>query len=99
MTTAVERAIPAGNIPRAQSPMKFLTLRELNQTTETQLPATTGGVTIPDPSDTLGDPVVQQSVRKLIATARQLVAYRNAPGSGVTATYESLDDTGRVQLS
>ena len=60
LTTAVERAIPAGNIPRGQSPMEFLTLRELNQKTETQLPATTGRVTIPDPSDTLGDPVVEQ---------------------------------------
>ena len=29
--------------------------RELTQTTDTRLPATTGRVTIPDPSDTLGD--------------------------------------------
>ena len=29
--------------------------RELSQTTDTRLPATTGRVTIPDPSDTLGD--------------------------------------------
>ena len=55
--------------------------------------------TIPDPSDTLGDPVVEQTVRKLIETAGRLVANKNAPGSGVTAPYGTIDDTGRVQLS
>ena len=79
--------------------MEFLTPRELSQTTETRHPATTGRVTIPDPSDTLGDPVVEQTVRKLIETAGRLVANRNASGSGVTAPYETIDDTGRVQLS
>ena len=44
-------------------------------------------VTIPDPSDTLGDPVVEQTVRKLLETTGRLVANRNAPGSGVTAPY------------
>ena len=34
-------------------------------------------------------------MRKLIKT----VANRNAPGSGVTAPYGTIDDTGRVQLS
>ena len=58
-----------------------------------------GRVTIPDPSDTLGDPVVEQTVRKLLETAGRLVANRNAPGSGVTAPYGRLDDTGRVELS
>ena len=82
LTTAVERTIPARNIPRGQSPMEFLTPRELSQTTtETRLPPTTGRVTIPDPSDT------------------RLVANRNAPGSGVTAPYGTIDDTGRVQHS
>ena len=38
-------------------------------------------------------------MRKLLETAGQLVANRKAPGSGVTATYGSIDDTGRVQLS
>ena len=99
LTTAVEKVIPTRNIPRGQSPMELLTPRELSQTTETRLPATTGQVTIPDPSDTLGDPVVEQTVKKLIETARRLVAYRNAPGSGVTAPYGAIDDTGRVQLS
>ena len=59
----------------------------------------TNRVTIPDPSDTLGDPVVEQTVRKLIETAGRLVANKNAPGSGVTAPYGTIDDTGRVQLS
>ena len=54
---------------------------------------------IPDPSDTLGDPVVEQTVRKLIETAGRLVANKNAPGSGVTAPYGTIDDTGRVRLS
>ena len=68
------------------------TLRELSQ-------ATTQRVTILDPSDTLGDPVVEQAVRKLIKTAGRLVANRNAPGSGLTAPYGRIDDTGRVELS
>ena len=78
LTTAVEKAIPTRDIPRGQSPMELLTPREKSQTTETRLPATTGRVTVPDPSDTLGDPVVEQTVRKLIETAGRLVANRNA---------------------
>ena len=99
LTTAVEKVIPARDIPRGQSPMELLTPREMSQTTETQLPAETNRVTIPDPSDTLGDPVVEQTVRKLIETAGRLVANKNAPGSGVTAPYGTIDDTGRVRLS
>ena len=99
LTTAVQKVIPARDIPRAQSPMELLTPREMSQTTETRLPAETNRVTIPDPSDTLGDPVVEQTVRKLIETAGRLVANKNAPGSGVTAPYGTIDDTGRVQLS
>ena len=99
LTTAVEKVIPARSIPRGQSPMELLTPREMCQTTETRLPATTGRVTIPDPSDTLGDPVVEQTRMKLIETAGRLVANRNAPGSGVTAPYGTVDDIGRVQLS
>ena len=60
LTTAVEKVIPAMSVPRGQSPMELLTPREMSQTAETRLPATTGRLTIPDPSDTLGDPVVQQ---------------------------------------
>ena len=99
LTTAVEKVIPARSDPRGQFPMELLTPREMSQTTETQLPTKTCRVTIPDPSDTLGDPVVQQTVRKLIETAGRLVANKNAPGSGVTATYGTIDDTGRVRLS
>ena len=91
--------ISARNIPRGLSPMELLTPRELSQMTETRPPATTGPVTFPDPSDTLGDPVVEQTVRKLIETAGRFVTKRNAPGSGVTASYGAIDDTGRVQLS
>ena len=99
LTTAVEKVIPARSIPRGQSPMELLTPREMSQTTETRLPTATDRVAIPDPSDTLGDPVVEQTVRKLIATAGRLVANKNAPGSGVTAPYGTIDDTGRVRLS
>ena len=99
LTTAVEKVIPTRDIPRGQSPMELLTPREMSQTTETRLPTTTGRVKIPDPSDTLVDPVVEQTVRKLIETAGRLVANRNAPGSGVTAPYGTIDDMGRVQLS
>ena len=52
-----------------------------------------------DQSNTLGDTVVEQMARKLIETAGRLVADRNAPGSGVTAPYRTIDDTGRVELS
>ena len=99
LTTAVEKVIPARDIPRGQSPMELLTPREMSQTTETRPPVETNRVTIPDPSDTLGDPVVEQTVRKLIETAGRLVANKNAPGSGVTAPYGTIDDTGRVRLS
>ena len=99
LTTAVEKVIPARDIPRGQSPMELLTPREMSQTTETRLPAETNRVTIPDPSDTLGDPVVEQTVRKLIETAGRLVANKNAPGSGVIAPHGTIDDTGRVRLS
>ena len=99
MTTAVEKAIPARNVPHGQSPMELLTPRELSQSTKMRLPATTGRVTIPDPSDTLGDRVVEQTVRKLIETAGRIVANRKAPDSGMTAPYGRIDDTGRVELS
>ena len=79
--------------------MELLTPREMSETTETQLPTATGRVTIPDPSDTLGDTVMELTMRKLIETAGRLVAKKNAPGSGVTAPYGTVDDTGRVQFS
>ena len=91
--------IPTRDIPRGQSPMELLTAREMSQTIEMRLPAATGRVIILEPSDTLGDPVVEQTMRKLIETAGRLVAHMNAPGSGVTAPYGIINDTGRVQLS
>ena len=99
LTTAMEKVIPARNIPRGQSSMELLTPREMSQTTETWLPTETNRVTIPDPGDTLGDPVVEQTVRKLIETAGRLVANKNAPGSRVTAPYGTIDDAGRLRLS
>ena len=99
LTTAVEKVIPARSIPGGQSPMGLLTPREMSQTTETRLPTATGRVTIPDPSGTLGDPVVEQTVKRLIETAGRLVANKNAQGSGVNAPYGTIDDTGRVRLS
>ena len=69
LKTAVERVIPARSVPRGQSPMELLTPREMSQTTETRPLTTIGRVTIPDPSDTLGDPVVEQTMRKLMETA------------------------------
>ena len=42
---------------------------------------------------------MEQTLRKLIEAAGRLVANRNAPGSGVTAPYGTIDDMGRVQLS
>ena len=54
---------------------------------------------IPDPSDTLGDPVVERTIQQLVGTAGRFVAYRSVPGSGVTAPYGTIDDIGRVELS
>ena len=77
---AVEKMIPTRNNPHRQSPMEVLTPRDLSQMTETRLPATTGRLTMPDPSDTLVDPVEEQTVRKLIETAGRVVDNGNAPG-------------------
>ena len=99
LKTVVEKAIPARSDPRGQSPMKLLTPREISQTTETRLPAATCRLTVPDPSDTLGDPVVEQTVKRLIETAGGLVASKNAQGSGLTASCGTIDDAGRVRLS
>ena len=99
LEAAREKMIPSRRDPRGRSPMELLTPREMSQTMETRLPATTGRVTIPDPSDTLGDPVVEQTMQRLIETAGRLVASKGTRGSGVTAPYGTIDDAGRVQLS
>ena len=96
LTTAVERTIPARDVPRGQSTMELLMLREHGQTTEVRVPTATGRVTIPDPSDT---PVVEQTVQKLIETAGRQVVNRSEPASGVTAPYGTMEDTCRVELS
>ena len=105
LTTSVEKVIPARNILRGQSPMELLTPREMSQTTETRLPTETNRVTIPDPSDTLGDPVVEQTVRKLInswTTGRQQECARfrgdctlwNDRRRGQSTTLPDRDQTG-----
>ena len=99
MATAVERSLPAGSVPRGQSPMKLLTARELSLTTEVQTPAAPNRVTISDPSDTLGDPLVEGTLRQLVVTTGRLVADKSVPGSGVTAPYGKIDDSGNLELS
>ena len=69
LTKAVEKSIPARDVPRGQSLMELLTPRELRQTTEVRIPTAAGRVTTPDPRDTLVDPVVEQTKQKLIETA------------------------------
>ena len=96
--TAVEKTITARDVPRAQSPMELLTPRELSQTTEERIPTAADRVTFPDPSDTLDDPVAEQAVQKLIKTSGRLFVKRNLTGSGVSAPYGKIDNTGRVEL-
>ena len=79
--------------------MELLTPLELSLTTEVRTPAASGRVTIPDPSDTLDDPVVERTMRQLKETTGRLVANRIVPGSGMTAPYGTIDDTSRVELS
>ena len=95
----MERTIPATDAPRGQSPMQHLTPRKLSQTTEVQILKAAGRVTIPDLSDTPGDPVVERTLQKLVETAGRLVTNKSVPGSGVTAPYGTIDDTGRVEFS
>ena len=78
--------------------MELLTPRDVSQTTEIQVSTGSGRVTIPDPSNTLGDPVVERTKRQLVEAAGPIAANRNAPGSGLTAPYGTIDDTGRVEL-
>ena len=42
---------------------------------------------------------MEHAVRKLIEITGRIVANRSAPGSGVTAPYGTIDDTGRVEFS
>ena len=94
-----ERSLPAGSATRGQLPMELLTPRELSQTPEVKIPTGPGRVTTPDPSDTLGDPVVEKTMKQLVEAADRLVRNMSVSGSGVTAPYGTIDDNGRVQLS
>ena len=58
--------MPVGSVPRGQSPRQLLTHRELSQTTEVQVLTGSGRVTIPDPSDILGNPVVEKTMMQLV---------------------------------
>ena len=89
----LKRETPAGSVPCGQLPIELLTPGELRYTMEKQVPTGSGRVT------TLGNPVVGKTLRQLVEAAGRLVANRNVPGSGVTATYGTIDDTGKVDLS
>ena len=95
--TKTERPLPSGSVPRGKSLMERLLPREQSQTTE--VPTGSSRVTIPDPCDTLGDPVVEKTMRQLVEAAGRLVANRSMPGSRVTAPCGTIDDTGRVEIS
>ena len=47
-------------------PIELLTPIELSQTTEMKMTSGSGRLTIPDPKDTLGDSVVERTMRKLV---------------------------------
>ena len=49
-------------------------------------------------SDTLGDPVMDETMQQLVEAAGRHVANRSVPVSGVTAPYGTIDDAGRVEL-
>ena len=68
--------MPARDIPRRQSPMELITPPERSQTTDEKIWTADRIVTFSDPSDTLGDRVVEQTVQKLIETAVRLLANR-----------------------
>ena len=55
--TTMELSLSAGSVPCGQSLIELLRPRELSQTTEVQVPTALGRVTVPDSSNTLGDPV------------------------------------------
>ena len=65
------------NVPRGQFPNDLLTPRELSLTTEVRTPEASGTVTIPDPSDTLRDPVVERIMRQLVVITGRLLANRS----------------------
>ena len=72
----IEQSIHERNVPRWQFPIEFLTPRNLGRTAEVQTPTAVGRVTITDPIDILGDPVVETTMQQLVE------ANRSIPGSG-----------------
>ena len=85
---------PERNAARRNQPVELLTLNELSHTTEMQKTSGSGRLTIQNPSDSLGDPVVERTMRELVETAGRIVANRQALGSWVTAPYGTIDDAG-----
>ena len=75
-----EQPLTKGSIPREQSPIELLTPRQLNQRTEVQVPTGTLKMTTPDPSDVLGNSVVEKTMRQLVEAAGRLVANKSMPG-------------------
>ena len=49
--------------------MDLLTPRELSETKERQVTSGSGRLTIKDPNDTLGDPIVERRMRQLVELA------------------------------
>ena len=96
---SLERSLPAGSVPRGQSPVELLKLRELKQATNLQIQTAPNRVTIFDPSDTLADPVGERTMQQLVEAAGRLVASRGVPSFGMTAPNGTIHDTGRVELS
>ena len=90
ISTAMERSIPEGSVPRWLSPMELLTPRELSQTMEVQ---------ISDSSDTLADPVVERTMQQLVEVADRLVINRIVQDSGMTGPCGTVGDTRRIELS
>ena len=56
-------------------------------------------MTIPNPGDTLGDSVVERTLRQLVVTTGRLVDNRSRLDSAMTAPYGITDETGRIELS
>ena len=90
-----ERLLLAENVPREQSPMELQTPRGLSQLTEVKNSTRSNRVTIPNPSDNLGNQVVKTTMKQLVEAAGRHVANRNMPDFGVNALYRMIDDTQR----
>ena len=63
--------------------------RELSQISEVKIPTAAARVTIPDLGEAVGDPVVEQTLQKLIETAGRLVANNPMERSTIQAEWSS----------